>query len=100
MTLLVIIFGLLSGSLLSILVGLYGRTRRIGFGWSFLLSLIFTPLIGLLFAIISDPLPANEQQGWGCVGTVIGGLGCLFLILFLLAIFTGGTLFLFGCGAV
>lgn len=100
MTFLVLIFGLLSGCFLSILTGLVGRSRRLGFGWTFLISLIFTPLAGLICALISDPLPAGEQQGWGCLGTVIGGLGCLFLLLFLLMIFTGGTLFLFGCGAV
>lgn len=94
MTLLVILFGLLSGCFLSILVGLIGRSRRLGFGWSFLISLFFTPLIGLLCALISDPLPADRQQGWGCIGTVVGGLGCLFLILFLLMFFTGGALFM------
>ena len=95
MTALVLIFGLLSGCFLSILVGLVGRSRRLGFGWTFILSLIFTPLIGLICALISDPLPAGEQQGWGCIGTVVGGLGCLFLTLFLLALFTGGAIFRF-----
>ena len=99
MTVLVILFGLLSGCFLSILVGLVGRSRRLGFGWAFILSLIFTPLVGLICTLISDPLPAGQRQGWGCIGTIVGGLGCLFLILFLLAILTGGTLFLFGCGA-
>ena len=94
MTILVILFGLLSGCFLSILVGLVGRSRKLGFGWSFLLSLIFTPLVGLLCALISDPLPAGQQQGWGCIGTVVGGVGCLFLILFLLMFFTGGALFM------
>ena len=94
MTILVIFFGLLSGCFLSILVGLVGRSRKLGFGWSFLISLIFTPLVGLLCALISDPLPAGQQQGWGCIGTIVGGLGCLFLILFLLAFFTGGALFM------
>ena len=99
MTALILLFGALSGCFLSVLVGLVGRSRRLGFGWSFLLSLIFTPFIGLLCALISAPLPAGEQKGWGCIGTIAGGLGCLFLILFLLAIFAGGTLFMFGCGA-
>ena len=94
MTLLVLLFGVLSGCFLSILVGLVGRSRRLGFGWSFLISLFFTPLIGLLCALISDPLPAGEQQGWGCIGNVVAGLGCLFLLLFLLMIFTGGAIFM------
>ena len=61
-----IIFGILTGSLLSVLVGLVGSRRRIGFGWTFLLSIIFTPLIGLIIALISDPLPIGERR-WGCL---------------------------------
>lgn len=91
----ILLFGLLSDTFLAVLVGLVGRSRNIGFGLSFILSLLFTPLIGLLFTLLSDPLPAGQQQGWGCIGNIIGGLGCLFLILFLLAILGGGTLFLF-----
>lgn len=37
---LVILFGALSGCLLSVLVGVIGSRRRIGFGWAFLISLI------------------------------------------------------------
>ena len=96
MTLLVLIFGLLSGCFLSILVGLVGRSRRLGFGWTFLISIFFTPLVGLICALISDPLPVGQQKSWGCLGNIVGGLGCLFLILFLLAIFTGGALFMMG----
>ena len=96
MTLLVLLFGVLSGCFLSILVGLVGRSRQLGFGWSFLISLVFTPLIGLICALISDPLPAGQQRSWGCIGNIVGGLGCLFLILFLLAIFTGGAIFMMG----
>lgn len=61
-----IIFGLISGSLLSILVGIIGSSRRIGFGWSFLISLVFTPVVGLIVALVSDPLPAGEKR-WGCI---------------------------------
>ena len=70
MVLSLIIFGLLTGSLLSVLVGLVGSRRRIGFGWTFILSVIFTPLIGLIFTLISDPLPEGERR-WGCVATLI-----------------------------
>lgn len=81
-----IIFGLLTGSLLSILVGLVGSRRRLGFGWTFILSVVFTPLIGLIFALISDPLPEGERR-WGCVATLIFltilALTGLFLTLFL-----------------
>ncbi|MBQ5899235.1 MAG: hypothetical protein IIW87_04925 [Alistipes sp.] len=70
MVLSLIIFGLLTGSLLSILVGLVGARRRIGFGWAFILSVILTPLLGLIFTLISDPLPEGERR-WGCVATLI-----------------------------
>lgn len=91
MTLLAVIFGLLSGSLLSVLVGIIGSHRRIGFGWAFLLSLIFTPLVGLVIALVSDPLPGGEQR-WGCIGTTVALLGILCLIVFLMLLLTGGAL--------
>lgn len=49
---LVILFGALSGCLLSVLVGVIGSRRRIGFGWAFLISLIFTPLVGLVSLVV------------------------------------------------
>ncbi len=85
----VLLFGLLSGSLLSVLVGIIGSHRRIGFGWAFLLSLIFTPLVGLIITLVSDPLPGGEQR-WGCIGTVVAFLGLLSLVIFLLLLFAGG----------
>lgn len=90
MGLLVIIFGLLSGCLISALVGMLGSSRRLGFGWSFLISLIFTPLVGLICVLLSDPLPNAEPRRWGCIGTVVALLGALFLIGFLILLFTGG----------
>lgn len=83
---LIVLFGVLSGSLLSVLVGLVGRNRKIGFGWTFLISLVFTPVVGLIVALISDPLDAGEQKRVGCVGTVLAVLGLLFLLLFILAL--------------
>lgn len=83
---LIVLFGVLSGSLLSVLVGLVGRNRKIGFGWTFLISLVFTPIVGLIVALISDPLDAGEQKRVGCVGTVLAVLGLLFLLLFILAL--------------
>ncbi len=85
------LFGLLSGSLLSVLVGIIGSHRRIGFGWAFLLSLIFTPLVGLIITLVSDPLPGGEQR-WGCIGTVVAFLGLLSLVIFLLLLFAGGMM--------
>ncbi|MBQ7856973.1 MAG: hypothetical protein IJ348_07685 [Alistipes sp.] len=90
MTLSVIIFGILSGSLLSVLIGLVGARRRIGFGWAYILSLIFTPLLGLIFTLLSEPLPEGERR-WGCVATLIVlsilALTGLFFFLFLSSAF-------------
>ncbi len=70
MTLSLLIFGVFSGALLYILVGIIGSRRNIGFGWAFLLSILFTPVIGLLITLISDPLPAGERR-WGCIANLI-----------------------------
>ncbi len=79
MTLPLLIFGLISGSLLSVLVGLVGARRNIGFGWTFLISVIFTPLVGLIVALISDPLPTGSRK-WGCLGSILGVLAIVGLI--------------------
>ena len=87
---LVILFGALSGCLLSVLVGVIGR-RRIGFGWAFLISLIFTPLVGLIVALLTDPLPGEDRR-WGCIGTLLALLGLVSLVVFLLLLLAGGML--------
>ena len=61
MSILAVIFGILSGCFLAVLVGIIGSHRRIGFGWAFLISLIFTPLVGLIVALLTDPLPGGGQ---------------------------------------
>lgn len=85
MTLSLIIFGLLSGALIDILIGIIGSRRNIGFGWAFLLSIIFTPVVGLLITLISDPLPVGERR-WGCIANLILICAILSLILFVLAL--------------
>ena len=90
MSVLTLIFGLLSGCFLSVLVGIIGSRRRIGFGWAFLLSVIFTPLVGLVIALLTDPLPGGGQR-WGCIGTLVAILGLLFLAAFLLLLLAGGA---------
>ena len=89
MSILAVIFGILSGCFLAVLVGII----RIGFGWAFLISLIFTPLVGLIVALLTDPLPGGGQR-WGCVGTVVAILGLLFFAAFLLLALTGGAMLL------
>lgn len=83
MTLLTLIFGALSGCFLSVLVGLVGSRRHIGFGLAFFVSLLFTPLVGLVVALLSDPLPCSDRR-WGCFGTLFALLGFLFLVCFFL----------------
>lgn len=87
-TLAVIIFGLISGCFLSILVGLIGRDRNIGFGWAFLISLIFTPIVGLLITLISDKRDPGQERKWGCLGYLLGILGIIFMA-FAVLLFAG-----------
>ena len=86
MSILIVLFGLLSDCLLSVLVGIIGSSRRIGFGLAFLVSLIFTPYA----AWLTDPLPYGGQR-WGCVGTFVAILGLLFLCAFLILLLAGGA---------
>lgn len=65
MSVLALFFGLMSGCFLSVLVGIVGSKRRIGFGWAFLASLFLTPLVGLLVALISDPAACRHGSGAG-----------------------------------
>ena len=64
------IFGLLTGSFLAALVGLLGARRKIGFGWTFFVSVLFTPIVGLIVCLLSDKLPDGERK-WGCLGSVL-----------------------------
>ena len=89
---LVLIFALLSGCFLAALVGMLGRRRTIGFGWPFVLSLVFTPLVGLIIVLLSEKLPDGQKQGLGCIGGVLAFLGFLCLIVFLLLVLGGGAM--------
>ena len=80
----VLIFALLSGCFLAALVGMLGRRRTIGFGWPFVISLLFTPLVGLILVLLSEKLPNGEKQGLGCIGGVLAILGFLFLVTFVM----------------
>lgn len=85
MTLTLLIFGLISGSLLAVLVGFIGARRRIGFGWTFFLSVLFTPLIGLIICLLSDKLPEGERN-WGCLGSILA-IATIALLAFLFMTF-------------
>ena len=82
MSILIVLFGLLSDCLLSVLVGIIGSSRRIGFGLAF--------LVGLIITLLTDPLPYGGQR-WGCVGTFVAILGLLFLCAFLILLLAGGA---------
>lgn len=83
------IFGLASGILLDVLVGLLGSRRNIGFGWAFIISVLFTPLIGLIATLISNPLPAGAEPKYGCLGYSFGCLGTIFIVLITAAVLFG-----------
>ncbi len=77
----ILIFGLLSGGLLlDVLVGLLGSRRNIGFGWAFILSVLLTPIIGVIFVLLSDPLPQGSEPKYGCLGYSFGCLGTILLV--------------------
>ena len=65
-----LLFGLISDTFVAALVGLVGARRRIGFGWTFFLSVLFTPFIGLIFCLLSDKLPEGDRN-WGCLGSIL-----------------------------
>ncbi len=83
----------MGGCLLAILVGIIGSRRNIGFGWAFLVSLLFTPLVGLIVTLLTDPLPGGGQR-WGCLGTLVALLGAVCLIIFLVLLLGGGAMLL------
>ncbi|MBE6190545.1 MAG: hypothetical protein J6A66_06615 [Alistipes sp.] len=89
---LVLIFALLSGCFLAALVGMLGRRRTIGFGWPFVLSLVFTPLVGLIIVLLSEKLPDGQKKGLGCIGGILAFLGFLCLLVFLLMLLGGGAM--------
>lgn len=90
----IIIFGLLSGILLNVVVGLVGSRRQIGFGWSFILSLLLTPLIGLIITLLSEPLPAGAEPKYGCLGYSFGCLGMVLIVVIITFILFGLLLLL------
>jgi len=83
------IFGLASGILLDVLVGLLGSRRDIGFGWAFVISILFTPLIGLIATLISNALPAGSEPKYGILVYSFGCLGAIFMVLIATAILFG-----------
>lgn len=83
-----IIFGILSGTLLSVLVGIFGARRNIGFGWAFILSILFTPLVGLICALLSEPREDGSSD-YGCLGGFMVILAVIAVITFAMLIVMG-----------
>ena len=81
----ILIFAVVAGVGIDALIGLFGSRRNIGFGWAFILSLLFTPLVGLIAVLLSDPLPQGTEPRYGCLGYSFGILGPMLLILIVAA---------------
>jgi hypothetical protein len=56
------IAGIISWIIFSILIGIIGSNRKIGFGGAFFLSLLLSPLIGLIFTLVSKSLAAEKFE--------------------------------------
>lgn len=77
------------------LIGLLGSRRNIGFGWAFIISLLFSPLIGLIAVLLSERLPQDSEPKYGILGLSFGCLGAVFMILIGAALLLGlATLFI------
>lgn len=57
-----VIVSIISWLFFSTLVGLIGINRKIGFGGAFFLSLLLSPLIGLVFALVSKSLSEEKHE--------------------------------------
>ncbi len=90
MTILLVLFGILFGCFLPIIIGILGSKRNIGFTLAFLLSVILTPFVGLVFTLISDEKPKGSERNYGCLGSLF--ISVVFAIAFLFAF---GTIILF-----
>ena len=82
----IIICALILGVGIDALIGLFGSRRNIGFGWAFIISVIFTPLVGLIAVLLSEPLPQGSEPKYGCLGFSFGCLGTIFMILIVMAL--------------
>jgi hypothetical protein len=51
---------IIGGIIISALVALLGKNRKIGYGWSFVLCLFLTPLVGLIIIFFSKKNDAVE----------------------------------------
>ena len=47
------------------MIGLLGRTRRVGFWWAFVLSIVLTPIGGFIVTVASGPKPIQPRNTRG-----------------------------------
>ncbi len=47
--------------ILSVLLGIMGRNRKMGFWGYFFASIVLTPIIGLLLVLVSDPRDPHQD---------------------------------------
>ena len=85
----ILIFSVLLGVGVDALIGLLGSRRNIGFGWAFIISVLFTPLIGLIAVLLSEQLPDGAEPKYGILGQSFGCLGTIFMILIGAALLLG-----------
>lgn len=85
----ILIFSVLLGVGVDALIGLLGSRRNIGFGWAFIISVLFTPLIGLIAVLLSERLPEGAEPKYGILGFSFGCLGTIFMILIVAALLLG-----------
>ena len=91
----ILIFSVLLGVGMDAVIGLLGSRRNIGFGWAFIISVLFTPLIGLIAVLLSERLPQGSEPKYGILGLSFGCLGAVFMILIGAALLLGlATLFI------
>ena len=85
----ILIFSVLLGVGVDAVIGLLGSRRNIGFGWAFIISVLFTPLIGLIAVLLSERLPQGSEPKYGILGLSFGCLGAVFMILIGISLLLG-----------
>ena len=67
MSILAVIFGILSGCFLAVLVGIIGSHRRIGFGWAFLVLNLYSMGLSSTLArtAVRQAFGAPREEQWG-----------------------------------
>ena len=85
----IVLFSALTGIFLDVLVALFGSRRNIGFGSTFIISVVFTPLVGLIAVLLSNPLTQGAAPKYGCLGFTFGIMGMALMILIAIAVVLG-----------